>query len=246
MSDILAAPIEAPPELPTQPIAPVWHTVVVLVFLLGVSGLGAYAQYRGHWAAQPTPQARTGHYVRAVLMEWAIVAFLWYGVRSQGVKFRTLIGERWTRPSAVLRDLGIGFLFLIGSNVILQIVAHLVGAKVNQAIRNLVPHSQHEVAPYLLLALTAGICEEIIFRGYLQTQFKAWMKNDVAALTLQGVIFGAAHGYQGIGHMIVLAVFGCLFGVLAFWRRSLIPGMMAHAMQDGAIGLLMLLRHSVK
>jgi hypothetical protein len=38
--------------------------------------------------------------------------------------------------------------------------------------------------------------------------------------------------------MLVIAVYGCLFGLLALWRRSLRPGMMTHALQDGLAGLL--------
>jgi membrane protease YdiL (CAAX protease family) len=95
------------------------------------------------------------------------------------------------------------------------------------------------------LALTAGICEETIFRGYLQRQFTAWTRNAAAGIVLQGVVFGAAHAYQGLNQVILIAVYGCLFGLLALWRKSLRPGMMAHFVQD-AIGGLMLAKYLPK
>ncbi len=89
-----------------------------------------------------------------------------------------------------------------------------------------------------MLALTAGIGEEILFRGYLQRQFAALTRSTATGLVLQGVAFGAAHGYQGKKYMCVIAVYGCLFGLLAYWRRSLRPGMMAHFLQDAVGGLV--------
>jgi membrane protease YdiL (CAAX protease family) len=38
--------------------------------------------------------------------------------------------------------------------------------------------------------------------------------------------------------MLLIAVFGILFGLLAYWRRSLRPGMVAHFVQDGIAGVL--------
>jgi len=37
--------------------------------------------------------------------------------------------------------------------------------------------------------------------------------------------------------MLGIVVLGSLLGLLAYWRRSLRPGMIAHAMQDGLVGL---------
>jgi membrane protease YdiL (CAAX protease family) len=93
------------------------------------------------------------------------------------------------------------------------------------------------MALWVMLALTAGICEEILFRGYLQRQFAALTKSTAAGLVLQGLAFGAAHGYQGVKYMCIIAVYGCLFGLLAIWRHSLRPGMMAHFIQDSVGGL---------
>ena len=91
---------------------------------------------------------------------------------------------------------------------------------------------------YVMLSFTAGICEEILFRGYLQRQFAALTKSTAAGLILQGVAFGLAHGYQGKKYMLIIAVYGCLFGLLVYWRRSLRPGMTAHFVQDTLGGLV--------
>jgi CAAX protease family protein len=218
---------------PYPAIAPAWHTVVVLVVLLGVSFAGA--------RSGNMPGARHGRapgYLLVMLFEWATIAFIWWGVRRRGIHMRELIGGSWPRAIDVLRDLGIAVGFLIVSGIILNGLGYLLKAKENQAIRNLFPHGRTEIILFLLLALTAGFCEELIFRGYLQRQFAALTQAAAGGIVLQAMAFGLGHGYQGWKLMLVITVFGTLFGLLAQWRRSLRPGMIAHFLQDGVGGLL--------
>jgi hypothetical protein len=85
--------------------------------------------------------------------------------------------------------------------------------------------------------VTAGFCEEFIFRGYLLKQFYAITGSDAAAVAIQAVCFGIAHSYQGVKSMVTITVYGALFGILAVYRKSLRPGMIQHAMQDSFAGL---------
>ncbi len=90
---------------------------------------------------------------------------------------------------------------------------------------------------WLGLAATGGFCEELVFRGYLTRQFSAWTGSRVFAVVLQGMAFGLAHGfYHKI--MFVVMVQGWLLGLLAYWRKSLRPGMLAHGLQDALGGLV--------
>jgi len=103
---------------------------------------------------------------------------------------------------------------------------------------NLLPQSPLEIALYLMLSLTAGFCEEVIFRGYLQRQFTALTRASAGGIALQGIVFGLGHGYQGWKFMLLIAVYGTTIGLLAHWRHSLRPGMILHFVQDGAGGLV--------
>jgi membrane protease YdiL (CAAX protease family) len=46
------------------------------------------------------------------------------------------------------------------------------------------------------------------------------------------VIFGVAHGYQGLRNVIAITIYGTVFGAVAVWRKSLKPGMILHAWTD--------------
>jgi uncharacterized protein len=216
-------------------VAAAWHTVIVLVLLLGMSVLGALSGNLPFVGVH----GRAVGYILVIVSEWVLVAFIWYGVSRRGHSLGDLVGGRWARWADIGRDLAIGVVFLLICGVgILNGLGYLLKAAPNQAIRNLFPRGPLEVAFFLVLALTAGFCEEVIFRGYLQPQFAALTQAAAGGIVLQGIAFGVSHGYQGWKFMLLIAVYGTLFGLLAHWRRSLRPGMITHALQDGVGGLL--------
>jgi membrane protease YdiL (CAAX protease family) len=95
-----------------------------------------------------------------------------------------------------------------------------------------VPTGFREMLLWILLLVSAGLCEEIVFRGSLQRQFHAGTRSVAAAVVLQGVVFGLGHTYQGWGQAIVISVLGMLYGILVAWRRNLHACRTAHAWSD--------------
>jgi len=221
----------SPPAQPAAPIAPAWHTISLLLFIGLASATSAYSHTLSPLGFRRGPAFG---YLSVILMQWIIVAFIWFGIRRRGLTLRDLIGGTWPRWTSILRDVGIAIVFLIVSGMILAACARLLHASGREVAERLLPRTRIDIVSYLLLCATAGFCEEVIFRGYLQKQFSAWTGSTIAGLLLQAVVFGAGHGYQGLRLMAVITVFGCLFGLLAQWRRSLRPGMIAHFLQDSS------------
>lgn len=226
---------QSAPESDRRPIAAAWHTVILICILAGFSFASARS---ANLTPVPSRYGRYSGYVQVMILEWIMVIFVWYGIRRRGVRLRDLVGGKWNGIGGVIRDVAIAIGFLFVSGAILQRMSYLLKAAPNEAIRNLLPRGQTEIVLFLLLAATAGFCEEVIFRGYLQRQFTAVTRSAAAGIVVQALAFGAGHGYQGWKYMVIIAVFGILFGLLAEWRRSLRPGMIAHALQDSAVGLL--------
>ncbi|MGD0800793.1 MAG: type II CAAX endopeptidase family protein [Terracidiphilus sp.] len=228
-----------PVPLSGQAIAPAWHTAVVLLLLLGVSAESMHMR-AGHEFHRVTG------YAIAMFSQWLIVAFICLGQRWGGASLRTLAGSCALGWRAILRDLGLAIAYLVAANIVLGVLGSLLARlghpSQGEALQNLLPRTGLEIVVFLLLALTAGICEETIFRGYLQRQFKAWSRNGAVGIVAQGVVFGVCHAYQGSTMIIIISVYGVLFGLLAAWRKSLRPGMIAHFLQDGVGGLLLAAR----
>jgi len=216
-------------------IAPAWHTIAVLSVVLGVSLVGARVELPAIFGSH----GRVPRYLLAMFVEWATVALIWWGLRRRGIRLSDLIGGSWARRVHILRDLGIGIAFVVVFGFgVTQGVSYLLKAAQPPAVRAMMPQTPFEMILWVLLSLTGGFCEEVIFRGYLQRQFSVLTRSLIGGIVLQAVAFGLSHGYQGWRLMSVISVYGACFGCLAHWRRSLRPGMIGHALQDTTVGLL--------
>ena len=227
--------LQPPPE--RKLIAPLWHTIVFVVFVF------AYAYFQrgrvGRFESQHITN-KVPFYLLTIAFELALVAYVWFlGVRPAGGSFRGLIGGKWNSAGDVLRDIGVAFVFWIVIIGPLVAVQHLLGAnpQMAKAVQIMSPQSTQEMIVWVSLAVAAGFCEELVFRGYLQKQFQAISGSAAVAIALQAVVFGAAHSYQGVNGAVTITVYGVLFGILAEYRKSLRPGMIQHAMQDSFAGL---------
>jgi hypothetical protein len=189
-------------------------------------------------------------YLFIIAAEWLVLFFIWLGSRWGGASLRTLAGDFAPTWRSILRDLGLAVAFLIVANVLLglesSLLARFLQGPSKEAMRAFLPQGGLERAVFLLLTITAGICEETIFRGYLQRQFSGWTKSAALGIALQGILFGGYHARLGLVSVITNAVCGALlYGTLAAWRRSLRPGMIAHTVGD-AVGGLVLARYFLK
>jgi membrane protease YdiL (CAAX protease family) len=88
----------------------------------------------------------------------------------------------------------------------------------------ILPQSRVELIPYLGLAVTAGLCEEFLYRGFA-----------MAALT--SVLFGLAHLYQGRGGLVSTLVIGTVFGTARIAYDGAVPVMLWHIAVDAVAGV---------
>jgi uncharacterized protein len=220
-------------------IAPIWHTIVLLAVFAALTILGWQAQRsaRIHPANPALPPRLLPLQIQAIVFEWVMLAWVWFGVRRKGVRVRELVGGRWPTVKSVLMDVllgaGLWVLWIGISRIENSSLGH------NQT-PDAIPYQVGLVENVLAVgvAISAGICEEIIFRGYLQKQFRALSGSAVVAVLLQAIVFGMSHVYQGVRLASMVVIYGALFGVLALWRRSLRPGIIAHTWSDIAARLL--------
>jgi membrane protease YdiL (CAAX protease family) len=216
------------------PVAAVWHTLLFVAVLLGLAVLQGQPQLvkGGHLPSRITL------YLFTVGYEFFLLGYVWlFGLRRYKVSLGEIIGGKWLRWQDFWRDVGIAILFWIVVGAMLVAVSLSLHFSGMEAAKFLLPQSSLELAVFLVLVCSAGFCEEVIFRGYLQRQFTAWTGNVPAGVALQGVVFGAAHLYQGGKAVVVISVYGAMFGILAAMRKSLRPGIMQHTAQDALSGI---------
>jgi len=214
-----------------------------LIFLF----LGVVVPWRGSirmkkLLAKPetTSKERISLYGSTRLMQWAITLFAFWRATARGLTAgdfglgRGQFAEIFL--ACVVGGLALGALHW-GN---LRRVARVGGAgaeRMRSIAKHILPQSGVELLPYCALAVTAGVCEEFLYRGFAY-----------AALTRAGVpvwlgflgtsiLFGLAHLYQGRGGVVGTTILGLLFagGRLVF--GSLVPAIVWHSVIDLVAGI---------
>lgn len=133
------------------------------------------------------------------------------------------------------REIGIGLAFGVGAWFAVLVVVVLVGlAVVALGGEGALPQTPPEVIHWLAgkpaglrlaLALSAGVFEELFFRGLLQPRV------GIAAST---AVFALAHaGYEQIFLLLGVSLLSIAYGWLVKFRQSIVAAMVAHAVFDG-------------
>jgi uncharacterized protein len=218
------------------------HLVGFLLIGAGVVALGFLAQHAPAGSGGAAPGQLASHskaiplYLSAILMDWALLYYCWRGVHHRGGNLKTLSGGRWTSWKSVAVDMGIALPFWVlwegAAYGVHWLLSGPLGASSAKTVDSLLPQSLLEVLIWIGTSITAGICEEMAFRGYLQRQFHALRGSVVVAVVGQGLVFGLFHSYQGWNNVVVISGLGVLFGVLAAWRGNLRANIVVHAWAD--------------
>ena len=257
-------------EARQTPIAPAWHTVILIVLIITVSYMG-FVRHSGPHGAAVVNRLHT--YGTTAILEAVLIGWVALGVKLRGLRLRSLFGKVSIDLKAIMADFGIAIVFWVLSMMALATVAMMwisveswithkpipvqtdksgkpvmpnpADDRAARAVVQLAPENGKEVAAWLMLCMLVGVAEELVFRGYLQTQFTAWAKGVAAAgVIFSALMFGAAHGYEGARAMFMLSVFGAFFSLLALFRRNLRAGIFAHSWHDAVAGLTVALLHA--
>src|SRR5207247_11459823 len=92
----------------------------------------------------------------------------------------------------------------------------------------LLPHTPGEHRGFAVLSITAGICEEILFRGFVMWYLGVW-SGPVLAAVISSVLFGFAHIYLGLHHALRAGIVGAVMSLIVLALGSLSAPMIIHA-----------------
>ena len=244
LSTITTAPEAAPIE-PQREQFP-WHylytfALVAMMIFMSFAGAKQQAQFA----------ARRGHFVFYALTigtELVLLGLTYLGIRFSRMTLRDVIGGRWDTMEDFLLDVAVAFGFWIvsfGVLIGLGYAMHLArtGAidEGKKTIELLAPHGGLELLVWICMSVVAGFVEEIVFRGYFQRQFSTLLRNVWIGMLASAAVFGLSHAYEGRQRMLLIFIYGAMFGTLTIWRKSLRPGMMAHAWHDSFEGIILVI-----
>jgi membrane protease YdiL (CAAX protease family) len=101
----------------------------------------------------------------------------------------------------------------------------------------ILPQSTTELIPFLALAVTAGLCEEFLYRGFAMAVIGRTGLPVGVVILLSSILFGLAHLYQGRAGFVSTMVLGLLFGISRAAFGSLVPVVVWHAGVDVVAGI---------
>jgi uncharacterized protein len=233
----LPLPSRLPPSTEARGPAPSWHLGLLVFVIVGVAATGTLLDARRDVSrvAVSTPLSLPWAYVPAIFVQWCLVFYVCRLGRDRNVLI-DLIGARWTSAARAFGDVGLaafGFLFVEAAELV---SARFLGSP-SGSVRSILPVTSLDRWVWGIFAISAGIGEEIVYRGYLETELGARARSPFVGVLLQALLFGAAHAEQGAPIAARFAVYGLGLGLLARLRRSLLPGMLCHVSIDLASGL---------
>jgi len=197
------------------------------------------------------PKRKWHYYRKTIVALWVLAA-----VACVAVGFRPLFtinaraeGVSWLSANSWARFVVAGVIGALLVLVLLPAVQAIwnekVRAKYTKATkfaRFFLPVTVEERRWFAPLSISAGVCEEVLFRGFLLRYFHAFPFHLelMLALVVSSIVFGVAHLYQGIRGVIETAVMGFLFGMIFLLTGSLLVPIVVHAVID--LRLLLLLQ----
>jgi membrane protease YdiL (CAAX protease family) len=171
-------------------------------------------------------------YLPTLAIQWFIFLAVTLGIIREGSNFKSIGFVRFK-----FSDILYAVLFLLVSNFILAVLQAflaLFGLTISKDVDVLVEQASNQAWWWLAVSVTAAICEETAFRGYILTRLKFLMRRGgwILPVFLSTLSFASGHSYQGVGGFILLFVYGLLFCLLYLRTKSLWPCILAHFIQD--------------
>ena len=212
------------------------HVFILLLFVLQPVHAAIESRYYVARVKAGQPAERVRLYRQTALVEWLFFAFLiaaWFDFD------RPLAGLGFVMPGGPGFWIGVALcIAMVGYFLYAwRSVTHASAtekARYAKSFGNLVifvPHTRRELNNFYAVSITAGIGEEIVYRGfviwYLGQYMPVW-----GAVVVSSVAFGLGHSYQGAGGALRTGLAGLVFGALYIVSGSIWLPIVAHALLD--------------
>jgi membrane protease YdiL (CAAX protease family) len=224
------------------------QTAVAAYLIFGEAPYGKYSYEKLVQDHTSDPGARSRFYRLILVLEWGLSLLVLLALRMAHIP----LGE------AGLRNLTGGSLFGLttGESVSGMIIGGLIGlagglgalhlmlrlkpdvrqnyARRLGSVSPMLPANGRERLQFAAVSITAGVCEEFLFRGFLMLYLTGLVPGLPAwgAMVISSVIFGLAHWYQGRSGVAGTGVLGLFLGLVYLLTGSLYPSMVLHAIID--------------
>ncbi len=192
-------------------------------------------------APETTKIERLSIYASTIAFQWVAAGIILWRTHAYGIHPSQL---GLAIPDA---DLAITIAAVLATGIVLNQIYSLrrlvarpdeIKGVLPQLALKLFPQDAIERLIFFALVGTVSICEELIYRGFVQRVFQDWAGGRVIiGIVGSAVFFALAHLYQGRRGLANTFAVGLLFSAVRSWTGSLLPTVIAHFVADFTVGM---------
>jgi uncharacterized protein len=220
-----------------------WDFALILIFLgVAVPVLGRRRIRQLLDSPETSKPDRLSIYASTIAFQWLATAIILWRTRAHGISV-TQLGLTIPKPGLAI-TVSIVLAALISVNQIYSLRRLAATPPETQGLLpqlalKLFPQDDVEHLIFFALVITVAMCEEFIYRGFVQRVLQDWFGGYVIAGVIGSAIFFAlAHLYQGRRGLLTMSIVGALFCGVRAWTESLFPTSVAHFVADFSLGML--------
>lgn len=181
-------------------------------------------------------------YVSTMTFQWLIAALIAWRCTAHHLAFADL-GIALPAPGrAIVVAVILSILLVLNQVFGLRRLAALPADQrgiIPKLAEKLLPRSAAESCVALMLVISVAICEEVIYRGFVQAVFQGEIfEYAYAGAVISAMFFSFAHLYQGRRGMLTTFVVGLIFSATRIWTGSLFPCIFIHFCVDLSAGVV--------
>jgi hypothetical protein len=168
--------------------------------------------------------------VTAITLLISGILMAWYLIRGKYVNFSVQ-----SFKEVPVRVIGMSLIFVIGALMTSNLITETMDLP--DLMGDTFISMSHTVWGFLSMAVMAPVVEELLFRGAIQGHMLRIGYSPILAICLSALVFGIVHFNPAQSFFAFLL--GLVFGWLYYRTGSVIPGMVAHAINNTVVALTM-------
>ena len=220
-----------------------WDFALILLFLgIALPLLGRRRVRQLMQSPSTTKLDRLSLYASTLAFQWFAAGVILWRAAAHGLR-ATQLGLAIENPYLTVTVATVLAVFVLMNQLISlrRLAARPAEAQglLPQLALKLFPQDDVERLAFFALVVTVAICEELIYRGFVQRVFQDWSNGAVlAGVVGSAIYFSIAHLYQGRRGLASTFIVGLVFAGTRAWTGSLLPPIAAHFVADITVGIL--------
>jgi uncharacterized protein len=211
-------------------------------FALIFATLGILIPWRGavrirHLLERPqiSPEERLSIYASTIAFQWLLTAVIAWRCYERGLTPGDLGLSIHSRGLTALVTAGVAIFLCAFQYLGIRRIASMpieATSRMREISLRLMPRSLIDALAFSALAVTAAVCEEVIYRGFVFAALQATTGSVVVAIVASSALFSLAHLYQGRRGLIATFILGLAFAITRWATGNLIPATVTHLLVD--------------